>query len=245
MLKTLLPLFAALLLAGCQALNAVRLGVENHPSPTLPSVDTAPFESAGCSLDEYGSWTCPEDGPLASLGCDELHQAKEMLGGLDPATPLAECWYYPTNHPGGEQDPFQAPRLYNHGCLLPVYVRYVIFRDGQFALIEDQEALRAAFTPIDSPQEALSYALASTRLEAYFDLRRQIGYRYLADQLEDTHVVESGDGYAINLYYYQVCGCGPHTTSIVDVQISREGEMTLSEPKPAFENPAEDRLCVD
>jgi hypothetical protein len=243
--KILLPLLSALILAGCQVINAARLGVENHPSPTLPPVDTTPFEQAGCALDEYGSWTCPPDSPLADLGCDELHQAKEMLGGLDPATPIVECWYYPTRHPGGEQDPFQEPRLFNHGCLMPVYVRYAIYREGQFGLVEDQQAMQATFAPIESPEEALSYTLASTRLEAHYDLQRQPNYRYFVDQLEDTQVTESDGGYEMNLYYYQVCGCGPHTTSRVDVQVNREGEIAQAEPVPAFENPDEDSLCVD
>lgn len=168
-----------------------------------------------------------------------------MLGGLGPATPIAECWYYPTRHPGGDQDPFQAPRLYNHGCLMPVYVRYVIYREGQFELVQDQAGMQAAFAPVESPEEALSYALVSTRLAAYYDLQREPGYRYFVDHLEDTRVAETGDGYGMNLYYYQVCGCGPHTTSIVNVQVSREGELFQAESIPAFENPEEDGLCVD
>lgn len=243
--KPLLPLLAILTLAGCQYMNGGRVGVETRPSPTLPPVDTAPFEQAGCTLDEYGSWTCPLDSQLAALGCDELHQAPDLLGGLDPATPLVECWLYPTRNPGGGQDPFQAPRLYNRGCMMPVFVRYVISREGQFMLVDDQEALQAAFTPIDSPEEALSYALAATGLEAYFNLRRELGYRYFVDNLEDTQVVETSNGYEINLYHYQVCGCGPHTTSIVSVQVSRKGEITQAEPVPAYEDPAEDGLCVD
>ena len=221
--KSLLPLFAALALSGCQLLNAVRLGVETHPSPPMAPIDTTPFEQAGCTLDEYGSWTCPSDGPPATLGCDGLHQAPALLGGLDPAYPLAECWYYPTRHPGGGRDPLQAPRLYNRGCLMPVYVRYAVHQEGQFEPVVDQAALRAAYTPIDSPEEALRYTLAATGLGAYYDLQRELGYRYFVDRLEDTHVVETGDGYEINLYHYLVCGCGPHTTSIVNVQVSREG----------------------
>jgi hypothetical protein len=112
--------------------------------------------------------------------------------------------------------------IYTDGCMMPIYVRYAIEKDGQFQLLKNQGELKATYAPIESPDEALSYALASTGLEARYNLETPSGYRYQVNQLEDTHVVETGDGYDVLLYHYQVCGCGPHTTSTVLLHVTGE-----------------------
>lgn len=241
--------FTALLILAslsCQLTSSVSLQVINHPQPELPPIDLAPFEAAGCTFNEYGIGECPPDSPLVTQGCDKLRVPDELLGGLDPAYPLALCLYYPTQHQGAIQgDPFNEPNFYNDGCMMPVYVRYAIFRDGDFEILRTLDELSAAFAPIESPDEALSFSLAATGLEARFDQQRQLGYRYFVDQLEDTNVRQVDDGYQINLYDHQVCGCGPHTTSIVTLQVSPDGNIQTVSEQPAYENPEEDGLCVD
>jgi hypothetical protein len=241
--------FTALLILAslsCQLTSSVSLQVINHPQPELPPIDLAPFEAAGCTFNEYGIGECPPDSPLVTQGCDKLRVPDELLGGLDPAYPLALCLYYPIQHQGAIQgDPFNEPNFYNDGCMMPVYVRYAIFRDGDFEILRTLDELSAAFAPIESPDEALSFSLAATGLEARFDQQRQLGYRYFVDQLEDTNVRQVDEGYQINLYDHQVCGCGPHTTSIVTVNVSKDGDIQTVEEQPAYENPDEDGLCVD
>jgi hypothetical protein len=205
----------------------------------------APFEETGCAEDEFGGWTCPEDGPIAVLGCDAIASPDDLLGALDPAYPLARCLYYPTRHQQENPDALNEERLFNAGCLLPVHVRYVISRDGQFVSINNLAELQETYAPLESPEEALSFALAATGLEAKFGLQRQANFRYFVDQLEDTHTEEVDGDYEILLYHYQVCGCGPHTTSAVLLRVSRDGDVQETSTTPAYENPEEDGLCVD
>jgi hypothetical protein len=248
MRKRILVTLIILVLASlaCQLTSSATLQVINHPQPVLPPMDLAPFEAAGCSFDEYGTGECPPDSPFAELGCDRLRAPDDLLGGLDPAYPLALCLYYPLQHASVEQgDPMSEPRFYNDGCMMPVYVRYVILRDGKFDVLHTLDELQATYAPIDSPEEALSYSLAATGLEARFGQPREVGYRYFVDRLEDTNVSQGENGYQINLYDHQVCGCGPHTTSIITVQVTPDGNLQTIAEQPAYENPAEDGLCVD
>jgi hypothetical protein len=239
-------LLIALATLACQLTSSVGLRVISHPQPELPSIDMAPFEAAGCTFDEYGTGECPPDNPLAELGCDQLRKPVGLLGGLNPAYPLALCLYYPIQHANEAQgNPMDEPRFYNDGCMMPVYVRYIIYRDGDFQVLRTVDELSAAYAPIESPDEALSYGLAATGLEARYGQQRQPGYRYFVNRLEDTHVSQVDEGYQINLYDYQFCGCGPHTTSIVTIEVFANGNLQTLEEQPAFENPEEDGLCVD
>ena len=135
--------------------------------------------------------------------------------------------------------------LYREGCRARLYVRYAIWRDGEFEVMQSQEDLGHVFAPIDSPDEALSYALAVTGLGVRYGLEAIKGYRYFVDELQDSHVVEEQDGYWVNLYDYQLCGCGPHTTAAVVVHVSRDGEVQEIDRWDVYEDPDEDGLCVD
>lgn len=244
----ILAFFAILILPtlACQLTSPITMQVVNHPEPELPPISLAPFEAAGCTFNEYGTGECPQDSPLVELGCDQLRKPGNLLGGLDPAYPLALCLYYPLQHNGEAQgNPMEAPRFYNDGCMMPVFVRYAIFKDGNFEVLKTLEDLASTYELVESQEEALSYSLAATGLEARYGQQRQLGYRYFVNRLEDTHVRQVDEGYQVNLYHYQVCGCGPHTTSSVTVEVFANGKINTLEEQPVFENPEEDGLCVD
>lgn len=244
-IKLILVLPLIPLITSCQAIKSLGLKVVNHSPPQVEPPSMAAFEEAGCGIDEDGWWVCPDESPIPGLGCDRIKPTDALLGALEPAMPMAECLYYPTQHL--EEDPaaFEAPRLYNKGCLLPVYVRYVIFSDGGVVTLTTRESLQRAFAPVTSPEEALSYAIAVSGLQAKFELKRQANLRYLTDRLEDSHAVQTPEGYKVLLFHYQICGCGPHTTSAVWLEVSRDGDIREISRTPVYEDPAEDNLCVD
>jgi len=239
----ILPLIP--LIPSCQAIKSLDMQVINHAPPQAEPPSMAAFEEAGCGIDEEGWWVCLDDSPITALGCDRLKPTDALLGALAPTRPMAECLYYPTQHL--EEDPaaFDAPRLYTEGCLLPVYVRYVIFEEGEFTSLSTLNDLQIAISPLESPEEALAYARAATGLQAKFELKRPPTFRYLTDRLEATHAVQTPEGYKVLLYHYQICGCGPHTTSAVWLEVSRDGDIREISRTPAYENPLEDNLCVD
>jgi hypothetical protein len=213
--------------------------VINHNQPGL-TVDTSPFESAGCIKDS-GYWRCPEGTQLKTLGCDFI-EASNLLGGLYPVYPMVLCKTRSTHRPDDNQ---KQQYIYWNGCLVTTLVRLAVYKEGQFQLIKTRDELKTTFTPVDTEDEALSYALAATGLSPVYGFKVESGYRYFVSSLEDTHVVDSGNGYHINLYDRQLCGCGPHPFYSIDVLVDRDGNLNLSERKPVFENPAEDKLCID
>jgi hypothetical protein len=240
----LLPILTAIVIlvitSACAALGLGLPEVENHPQPTL-AVTLEAFQEAGCPPNEYGFETCPTESPLGRLGCEQLRDPGDMIGGLEPQLPIKICLVYGR---GAERLPV-GEYLYNEGCSMPMYVRYAIQRDGQLQVLKSEQDMQAVFAPIESEDEALSYAIAVTGLGVRYGLEARRGLRYLTDKLEDTYVTATPDGYLVHLFDYRLCGCGPHTTYSVDVLVSREGQVQELSREPAYEDPEEDGLCVD
>ena len=135
--------------------------------------------------------------------------------------------------------------IYSEGCLRPQYLNYVIWENGSFRVLANQSELSAAYAPILTKDEALSYALAATGLAAYFDLQVPDTYRFFTKRLEDSHVEVTPDGYIVHLYHYQLCGCGPHTTTAVEILVHQDGRLKELSRTSVFEDPEQDGLCID
>ena len=238
-----------ILLSGCSVLQFLPPRIVNHSPPAL-SISMAAFEQAGCVAANYGRWTCPDPSPLAAFGCTEIEQPSSLYGALEPAYPVAVCLAAPSPSEdesfSGRLEAIKAEGyLYRRGCLLPVFARLIVWRDGEFQLLKTKEEVQAVFAPITSADEALSYALAVTGFSAYYGQQFTPGYRYLSRRVEDTFVRETGTGFEAHLFKYQLCGCGPHETFSIDVQVSRNGLVTPGDYVPIYADPTEDGLCVD
>lgn len=226
----------------------------NHTPPEL-AVDFEAFERECGPLGKHGVVTCkPETGPLAALECDEISgPPSDLLGALDPAYPIAYC----TTRDGEKTDGVewvwlgdyayspQGDYFYVAGCMLHGYERYVVFRDTQFVLIETEDEFRGLFAPIETADEALSYVLAVTGLNAYYGLELDSEYEYFVDVIEDTHVDPVADGYVVHLFQEEICGCGPHPTSAVDFHVTPEGFVRQIRLEAIYKDPAQDNMCID
>ena len=201
-----------------------------HPQPTLVA-DASIF------------------GPSGSAVRDECRQISDAYGGLDPNHPTAVCT---KEWESGDQC------LRESGGFIRMCERVIVYVDGTFQPIATLEELRDLFAPIESADEALSYALLATGYSAKYDpedYRLAVpdscdpgpdGYRYYVDELEDTHVVEVGNGYEINLFTSQVFGCAPHPVSSVPVQVEVDGTIIHLPKVKLFEEDSEAvACCVD
>ena len=89
----------------------------NHPPPNL----TVAFDAF------EGNST------LAALGCDEIQATHSLVGGLNPAYPIAECVIIPEQVNAETQAEIdKGLYFYYTGGLFGRYIRYVIFQDGEF-----------------------------------------------------------------------------------------------------------------
>jgi hypothetical protein len=132
-----------------------------------------------------------------------------------------------------------------------------VYLGGAVRLVGTRAELRDLFAPIESADEALSYALLATGLEAKYDpddYRLAVPgdcdpgpkkYHYYTDVLEDTHVVEVANGYEINLFDSEVFGCGPHPVWSVKVKVNYDGSIYEGSGVELFEEGGDRMCCVD
>jgi hypothetical protein len=175
--------------------------------------------------------------------------SSDLYGGLEPNCPSAYCYI---DWVSGNQC------LGESGGLIHICEQVVVYLDGTFQLIGTREELRDLFAPIESADEALSYALLATGYSAKYepeDYRLAVPgdcdpgpreYHYYVDTLEDTHVVEVESGYQVHLFASEKFGCGPHPVWSVIVQVNHDGTIASEySPKKLFEEDSGTMCCVD
>ncbi len=213
--------------------------VTRYPRP-LSTASPELYLESNCS-DEYYFRACAPQSPLGQLGCRQVFRSPESLGGLTPSIPMLVCRAEPAEGETLPQDAY----LVNQGCSEAFYLRYVIWQDGNYRLIQNIADLQAVFAPIETTEEAISYAAAATGYTSFFGHQPQPGLRYFANRLEETHAVETPQGYRVNLVDERFCGCGPHTVYGVEVAVTRDGEVSAGTPRPLYQDPALDDACFN
>ncbi|NPV77354.1 MAG: hypothetical protein HPY59_13410 [Anaerolineae bacterium] len=213
--------------------------VTRYPWP-VSTVSPELYLGSNCS-DEYYFRVCAPQSPLGRLGCRQVFRPPESLGGLTPSIPLLVCRVEPAQGESLLQDEY----IVNQGCSKAFYLRYVIGREGSYQLIRNIADLKAVFAPIETPAEAISYAAAATGYTPFFGHQPQPGLRYFVNRLEETHAVESSQGYRVNLVDERVCGCGPHTVYGIEITVTRDGEVSAGSPQPLYQDPSLDDACFN
>lgn len=213
-----------------------------HHDPPALTVDVTPFEALNCNQEYEDYWVCTDSPEAMALGCQVLYGPDDMLGGFEPRDPVILC--------RSEFDPMaerleREEYLYDIGCPVPMYMHLLIQRDGEFKVLHDQAELRDAFAPIDSPEEALSFAMIATGYYPIYNMEAPRSYRYNVGELEDTHVEKTDAGFVVHLFDYQFCGCGNHYTYSVAVTVAVDGTWTEGEHVKLYRDPKTDDLCQD
>ena len=242
-LATTLIMLVLLIATGCSELRASPdaatptsisrplPAILNHPKPDI-AANMEAFKNAGCAIDdqEPWAWRCTVDSPITMLGCEQI-EPDDLLGALVPSHPVAQC--VARNTP-----PKNLLKYYDDiGCLHRYYISRVAFAGNAFRLINDESEFRSLFAPIESTNEALSYALVTTDLHASFDTKLDPHFKYVVEQVEDTHVEETPEGYMVHLYSdaTPLCGCAIHTVSAFDVRVTKDGEIELGKSEPVYQ----------
>jgi len=226
-LVLLLPLF----LASCEPTPRI---IE-HQEPEL-AVDIAIFEDYGC-LTVTG---CPNFYPKdLQFQIFDIDKPSDILGGLDPMIPLVSALTFDFEH-----NP-NIPAVFSGRCAATVYFNYLAYLNGEIIVIDSKQDLADVFAPIESKNEALSYAIAATGYHAVYDLETIENIEIYSNRLEETFVRKKQDGYIVHLFDYFLCHCGPHIIRAVDVFVSKNGEITVSEPVEAYRDTRLDNVCFD
>jgi len=232
---------------------AVSILASCSQSPTVPLPSaTAPLPYQKTSVIEYPplDWSinaqrlsqtecvgklpesCTE---LIALGCDEISGPGFYLGGLQPPYAVMECI-----HENGE--PLNKEYFKQLDGLDSRYRSYAIFLDGKYRLIIKRSEFKEIFAPVESTDEAISYAMAMTSLRARFDIDPNAKVDYLVDVIEETHAEETPDGYLVYLFdWSHKMGCDIHPFYVVKALVTRDGDVHEVERKEIYSSYA----CFD
>jgi len=188
------------------------------------------FEDPSCLPDELRQL----DPPITSI-----NEPSDILGGLNPVLPLAvgSTVLY--------RDEEEIPAVYVNRCMRYQFIRYLVLLNGKIELVDSVEKLAAIYAPIESADEALSYAVAATGYSALFDLGKRSKLKFYNPLVEVTSVTSVDGNYKLTLFDTYLCGCGPHITQSVEVTVYPDGTIETSEPQDAFSDPEYDGLCID
>ena len=171
------------------------------------------------------------------FGLSGIEPPAADLGGLSPMFPLAF----------GRQVACENTGVTPLGGRLRSCSQYILeTAPQQYELIANPAAFIAAFAPVTSKAEALSFAVALTGKQARYSFELSPDFRFYARALNPTVVTDLGEqGYQVNLYDYQRFGCGPHPHFEVTYTVSRSGQVSETSRQRVYEDPAQDSLCVD
>ena len=228
--------FIVLLLASCRLsqFNPFK-SVEEYPAPEF-TVDNTRFTELGC----FESPDClPSPLKAIEFPVNWIYPLDNTYGGLDPRLPMAQA--------GNMSFDYDTviPAVYTEGCMGTYYVRYLVEMEGEMRLVDSAEGVQELFAPIESEDEALSYAVAVTGLTALNDLNMHPFYKRYTRPLVESHSTFDGEQFTVNLYDTYLCGCGPHVVSMITVTVQQDGTFTKSEPVSAFSDPKTNGMCID
>lgn len=229
------------LIISCQK-NPVR--IIDHKMPNVKT-DFTPFENAGCKSITQDEYDCGRESLLLEFGCARIVR-QDWLGGLTPNYPIAGCYNFFEIDNGADSPKLSSecitfdPNMYGVDCN-----RLVIYKDGNFLVIKNLDELRNLFAPIDSPEEALSLALAGTDNYAEYGLTYNPDYVYYVQELEETYVETLANEYMVHLFHISRISCGPFDTVTIDVRVTRDGQMEEVNLTRIYRDPSEDSTCYD
>jgi hypothetical protein len=226
--------------------------IVQKPRPVIPTPDVTPFVKAGCVL-AGSTLDCSKSASVKAFGClgDRL-QVDDSLGGLTPKAAIAECngavravvsSGSPSAPPpkGAQVPPTGIVRL---GCMFPVVRRYLVSMRGKLTLVKSAAELAALFAPVESPEEALGFAVALSRAAPQYTVEIRPGWR-AAPRIETSYSEPAAGGFKVHLFEYQLCGCGPHPYNAVDFLVGKDGSVSVAATQEAYADPRKDHLCID
>ena len=201
-------------------------------------VDRAPLLKLGCKV-TGDALVCgtPSTPKGEGITCGEYSQSNDLLGGLAPRAAITACDIL-SRGDGGKG-------IYRTGCRLSTWHRYVVADGKALSLLDTREAFVKRFAPVETPEEALAFAVALTDSKALFKIELPKDAEVFFKTIEPTSVEPVAEGFKVRLYGYQFCGCGPHNHLAIDYLVTRAGEVRELASAPAWIDPKTQKLCID
>jgi hypothetical protein len=193
-----------------------------------------------CCVEIPAHLDCSQLGLERKYGCSQILEVPNYLGGLDPKLPIVECVFY-----GKWGKETNDGIRYKGAGMIPVYNKYIVFPDEGLKVLNNPSEFKKFFVPIETPEEALSYAAALTGSYPLYRIEIPKAYKREASSITSTYVEELTDGFKVHLFDYKLGGCGPHYHYSVDYFVGKDGNLKELTRQNVWRNPKDDRLCVD
>lgn len=206
---------------------------------TAASTDASAFIEAGCIDTRNGRLNCSSIGLEERFSCESIWVLDD-LGGLSPNVPIVECDVLIENWTGNAD-----AGIVHEGCLQPLFRKYIVIENGEYKLIGNKEEFVRFFAPVESPEEALAFAVALTNSYAIYNLTIPESYNVFVSSIKTTYVEKTDAGFKVHLFFSQFCGCGNHPYYSVDYLVNTSGEVKEISSERIYENPELTGLCID
>ncbi|MCI0617896.1 hypothetical protein L0244_33405 [bacterium] len=196
-----------------------------------------------CCYEVPAHLDCTQLGIEKQYGCSPVQEVPSYLGGLSPKVPIVECIFY-----GKWGEETKDGIRYKGAGMIPVFNKYIVFESSGFKVLNNPSEFKKFFVPIESAEEALSYAAAITGSYPIYRIEIPKGYKREASIIRSTYVEllpGPSSGYKVHLFDYKVGGCGPHHHYAIDYMVTIDGSLKEVERQNIWRNPKEDNLCAD
>jgi len=206
---------------------------------TAAATNASAFIEAGCIETGNGWLDCSSIGLEKMFSCEEIKVPGD-LGGLSSKVPIVECNVLVENWTGDTD-----VGIMHLGCLYPLFKKYIIIENGEYKLIGSKEEFIQFFAPVESPEEALGFAVALTGSYPVYNMTIPENYKVFVPEIKTTYVEESGGEFNVHLFNMQICGCGNHPYYSIDYIVTRAGESKVISSERIYENPQFFDMCID
>lgn len=250
------PLVLTALLAGCSS----RSSSDARPSASAGALiraeprpgrvvrfdarqDAGPLLRAGCAPvpGSTKDLDCRASEAIKAMGCQNVPTLDDHLGGLSPGTTVVEC-HVPVDNTSSQAP----PGLQRLGCLRGHQRRLIAASpDGKVTLISTPAELARQFAPVETPAEALAFALALSRGQAAATIEIPPGSDVKLATVEPAYVEPADGGYRVHLLEPPGCGGPQHYWKMLDLRVTREGQVTELGRQDAYDDPKQRGWYVD
>jgi hypothetical protein len=199
--------------------------------------DSNAFIEAGCFVDGY-NLDCSNLGLNQQFGCIWISNASAALENLSPKLPMVECLVRSEDYNFNSSE-----GIVREGCMMPMYRRFIAMQDGEIKQIRTKQEFQSVFAPVETKEEALSFAVALTSSFPKYDASTPEGYFPVASSIEPTYIEETDGGFKVHLFDYEVCGCGSHPYYAIDYSVTRDGNVTELSRQKVYDSNS--NICID
>ncbi|TRX46441.1 hypothetical protein FNH22_30800 [Fulvivirga sp. M361] len=171
-------------------------------------------------------------------------EAQHELGGLEPRYPIAQTYERPDNQIYDDILCLRKYRTLSNHC-----TNYIVQVDGEIVEVFSKEKFKQLFAPVDSKEEALSFAFALSDVfhpKVIYDFAflnaEGSDYEIYRKELSPTAVSEVSGGYEVVLFstYW---GYTSRCTEVI-IFVSRKGDVKVLKKERLFHDKKFD-LIID